>query len=151
MDKLKVVEELTRQLREQYDRALGALRDATEGATGDDTRAESKYDTRGLEASYLAAGQTEQADRLASELAAVEGFEFSSETTSIEPGALVTAELDGKPVHYLLAPGGGGITIDLDGEMVTVIGMTAPLREKLLGKAVGDSLDHPPISIVAVE
>lgn len=49
MDKSKVVEDLIRQLREQYERALGALRDATEGATGGDTRAESKYDTRGLE------------------------------------------------------------------------------------------------------
>lgn len=151
MEKSKVVEDLIRQLREQYERALGALRDATDGATGDDTRAESKYDTRGLESSYLAVGQTEQADRLASELAAVEGFDFATQTRAIESGALVTAELDGQSVHYLLAPGGGGITIELDGEMVTVIGTTAPLRDQLLGKGVGDSLDHPPITIVAVE
>jgi len=56
MNKSAIVKSLRQQLNAQYERAIKALEGAYEAATGDDTKAESKYDTRGLEASYLAAG-----------------------------------------------------------------------------------------------
>ena len=59
MNKSAIVESLRQQLKAQYERAIKALEGAHEAATGEDTKAESKYDTRGLEASYLAAGQAE--------------------------------------------------------------------------------------------
>lgn len=59
-----LVAALINELRLRYDRAVSALSGAREAATGADTKAENKYDTRGLEASYLAAGQAEQADDL---------------------------------------------------------------------------------------
>ena len=138
MDKPAIIESLKAQLREQYERAVAAVNDAAEAATGEDTKAESKYDTRGLEASYLAAGQVEQANRLAKELAAVEAFDFPDHNSrsSIEPGALVEGKLDGRTVYYLLAPGGGGLTIDTDGGVVTVLGAEAPLRGHLLDPAI---------------
>ncbi len=152
MDKAAIIEALRSQLQEQYERAIAALQDATEGATGDDTKAESKYDTRGLESSYLAAGQAEQADRLARELTLFDTFEFAdfSDASSIEPGALVTGELDGRAVHYLLAPAGGGLEIpcnDNSGEKVIVLSSTAPLRNALLDCCVGDSLERPPVTV----
>jgi len=54
---LKVIEHLTSEL-ELYTRAAKA---AHAEATHEQSKAEHKYDTRGLEASYLARGQSKQA------------------------------------------------------------------------------------------
>lgn len=152
MDKTEIIDALKSQLREQYRRAVAAVQDAAEAATGEDAKAESKYDTRGLEASYLAAGQVEQADRLAKELAAVEAFHFPDFTSRslIEPGALVEATLDGSSVYYLLAPGGGGLTIESGQATITVLGNEAPLRGHLLDQKVGGRVERPPLEITAI-
>lgn len=153
MDKVTLVESLKTQVQSQYDRALSALAGAAEAATGDDTKAESKYDTRGLEASYLAAGQAEQADELAQAVANLDAAEFPDYDFDdpIGPGALVEAERDGELVFYLLAPAGGGITLEgEDGESITVLGPAAPLRTQLMGKTSGTTLDEVNLVILEV-
>lgn len=153
MDKPSLVKQLAARLASRHERAIAALADAAEGATGEDTRAESKYDTRGLESSYLAAGQAEQADELAREAARLEAFEFRDFDLEdpIGPGALVETDRDGEPAWFLLAPAGGGITLETDdGETVTVLGPSAPLRAILEGKTTGDTVPESGIAILEV-
>ena len=153
MNKSAIVESLRQQLQAQYERAIKALEGAHEAATGEDTKAESKYDTRGLEASYLAAGQAEQADELQTAIASLDSFELPDLDLDdpITPGALVEADLDGESVFYLLAPAGGGLTCETDdGNTVTVLGPAAPLKKQLLGKTTGDILEDPPLMILEV-
>lgn len=152
MKKSELVADLIQQLRAKYERTLAAVQNAAEGATGDDTKAESKYDTRGLESSYLAAGQIEQAEQCAKDLAAVENFEFPNlkSTDVIDMGALVEGVLNHQTVYYLLAPAGGGVVIELDGKTVTVIGSASPLTGHLVDRKVGFKVEHPPLEIVDV-
>lgn len=144
---------LITELRLRYERAIAALSGAREAATGADTKAENKYDTRGLEASYLAAGQAEQADELARALLSVESFEFTDFDLDdpIAVGALVETEQDDELRHYLLAPAGGGIVLETEeGGKVTVLGPASPLAGKLLGKVSGSILHDPGILILEV-
>ncbi|MEX2581486.1 MAG: hypothetical protein WD342_20690 [Verrucomicrobiales bacterium] len=153
MDKTAIVEDLKRQLQEQYRRAVEALAGARDAATGDDSKAEGKYDTRGLEASYLASGQAEQVEHLARSIATLEDFGFKDYDIddSVGPGALVEAEAGGEVHFYLLAPVGGGLTCETeDGETVTILGPASPLREMLLGKTSGTVLEDPPVTILEV-
>ncbi len=153
MDKFALVDSLKAQVQSQYERALSALAGAAEAATGDDTKAESKYDTRGLEASYLAAGQAEQADELAQAVAQLDATDFPDYDFDdpIGSGALVEAERDGELVFYLLAPAGGGIILENeDGEAVTVLGPAAPLRSQLMGKTSGTTLEEVDLIILEV-
>lgn len=153
MEKSLLVKSLRAQVKSQYERALSALAGAAEAATGDDTKAEGKYDTRGLEASYLAAGQAEQADELAQAVAQLEAAEFPDFDFDdpIGPGALIEAERSGELVFYLLAPAGGGLTLEGDdGEAVTVLGPAAPLRSQLMGQTSGTILDEIDLSILEV-
>ena len=153
MDKTALIEQLLALVQSQYDRALAALAGATEAATGEDTKAESKYDTRGLEASYLAAGQAEQADELAEAIAHLENAEFPEFDFDdpIAPGALVEAEREGEVVFYLLAPAGGGLILETeDRESVTVLGPEAPLRQQLLGVTSGTILDEIDLAVLEV-
>ena len=151
--KAEAVEKLIHKVREQYRRAVEALEGAHEAATGEDTKAESKYDTRGLEASYLAAGQAEQADELSRALHALENFDFPDFDLDdpIANGALVELDQDGDSVFYLLAPAGGGNTIELDtGETITVLGPASPLRSQLLDKTTGSFLEDNGFMVLEV-
>lgn len=153
MDKAYLVSALIRELRLRYERALAALSGAREAATGADTKAENKYDTRGLEASYLAAGQAEQADELARALHAVENFDFPAFDLddAIAVGAFVETEQNDEIHHYLLAPAGGGIVLaSADGGSVTVLGPASPLAAKLLGQVSGSILHDPEVLILEV-
>jgi hypothetical protein len=153
MNKTLLVESLRADLKQRYERAVAALAGAHEAATGADTKAENKYDTRGLEASYLAAGQAEQAEELQRGLGALEAFEFRDFDfdDEIETGALVEAEKDDEILYYLLAPAGGGLVLTADtGENVTVLGPGAPLAMALKGKTSGIILSDPELIILEI-
>lgn len=153
MNKTLLVESLRSELKRRYERALAALAGAHEAATGADTKAENKYDTRGLEASYLAAGQADQAEELRRGLGALESFAFRDFDfdDEIESGALVEVEQDDELLYYLLAPAGGGLILSADtGETVTILGPAAPLATALIGKTSGTILTDPEIIVLEV-
>lgn len=152
MTKDRILNQIRSELEAQLERILGAARESQTYATDQDNKAESKYDTRSLEASYLARGQAAKAEELAQAIAdfgSLEPREFSNED-SIAPGALVEVESGGERAFYLLAPRGGGITCEFDGAMLTVVTPTAPLFQNLTGRRVGESLDRPRVTILGV-
>ncbi len=144
MDKSALAAALLAELRLRYDRAVAALSGAREAATGADTKAENKYDTRGLEASYLAAGQAEQADELLRAIHAVEAFSFRDFDFDdpIDLGALVEIEQDGEPRHYPSSPRPEAYhSASEDGAQVTVLGPASPLAARLIGTSSGTILN----------
>ena len=66
----KIIEHLTKDLAVYHKAARAAHAEATH----EQSKAENKYDTRGLEASYLARGQSRQAAEI---VQAIEQFEIS--------------------------------------------------------------------------
>ena len=153
MNKPLLIQSLKSELTCQYDRALLAFAGSREAATGADTKAENKYDTRGLEASYLAAGQAEQVEGLRLAVSLLDAFVFPDfELDSpIAQGALVETDIDDEIIYYLIAPAGGGLVLNSDtGESVTVIGPGSPLAAKLIGKTTGDILSDPDLMILEV-
>jgi hypothetical protein len=90
----KIIARLTEEL-EVYFRAAQASRAE---ATHEQSRAENKYDTRGLEASYLARGQSKQAAEMQNAIAAFEKLEAREFGASepIDVGAFVELAFDGE-------------------------------------------------------
>jgi transcription elongation GreA/GreB family factor len=124
--------------------ALSA-RSAHEEATHEQSKAENKYDTRGLEASYLARGQSKQA-------AETEEARRQFETLSLRAfgpadpldlGALVELSAAGEQLHYFLGPRAGGTEVRLGKKEIIVITPTSPLGQQLLGKRQGESVEMP--------
>ncbi len=108
-------------------------------ATDEENKAEDKYDTRGLEASYLAHGQSKAAEETAQALAHFQGIvlrDFSAHEP-IGLGALVA--LDG-PSRYFMGPRAGGTEIKLTSGSVLVITPQSPLGRQLLGRRQGDTV-----------
>ncbi len=111
-------------------------------ATHESSKAESKYDTRGLEASYLARGQSKQAAEIEAAIAEFEKLpvkKFGADEP-IGLGALVELEHGGESSIYFIGPRAGGTEILHDKKEILVITPQSPLGEQLLGKKSGGKL-----------
>jgi hypothetical protein len=150
--KSALFEKIRMELKASLERLSKAALDAHAAATDPGSKAESKYDTRSLEASYLAAGQARQVDELA---AAVRVFEtltlpdFSMED-SIDAGALVEVEMRGETSLLLLVPSAGGMIIEEDGQEITLLSPASALYQKLLGMRAGDFIDDDDLLVIEV-
>lgn len=135
MDKRQVIEQIREELHAQFELVRRAAESAREDATDEESRARSKYETQGLEASYLAAGHAQRAEELAQAMQTLNAEPFPSYRAgdSIGEGALVEVDLAGEPEWFLLTPCSGGLTLSVEGTDVTLLAPGAPLREELLG------------------
>ena len=143
--KTALLEKIRTELNAQLDRLTRAAMDAHAAATDPDSKAEGKYDTRSLEASYLAVGQARQVEEIAEAVKAFEAFtirDFAIDD-AISMGALVEVEMDGEPAHFLLAPAAGGMMVEMDGLEITLLTPASKLYQNLLGKRTGERVDDP--------
>jgi transcription elongation GreA/GreB family factor len=135
-----LVEKLIAKLEAERQTLAEAALSTYEAATHEESEAEDQYDTRGLEASYLAGAQAKRVADVEQVLHTVRNMNFRNYTDAdaIGAAALVQLDHDGKGSYCLLLPQGGGMTIDHDGYHVQVITPQSPLGEALLGRTVGD-------------
>jgi hypothetical protein len=141
MNKTAVVEQIMAALREKAALHHDAARAAHAEATHEESMAEDKYDTRGLEASYLAAGQARQMAEVAAAIQEYAGLflkKFSGKDP-IDLSALVTLTSRGKEQVYFIGPGAGGLEVDVAGTGVLVITPSSPIGQKLIGRSAGSS------------
>lgn len=141
--KARLLDAVRAEVRRQLDRLRAAAAEAHAAATDPDAKAESKYDTRSLEASYLASGQARQVDALAAGLERLESFDAPDFDLAdpVAAGALVETDLDGESEWFLLLPAGGGLSLEHDGLEITLLAPDSRLYQNLLGNNLGDSLE----------
>ena len=140
MNKQKLIDAVIEKLREDlalYHKAAGAARAE---ATDEQSKAENKYDTRGLEASYLARGQSRQAAELAQ---AIEQFQKLPDRQcgphgKIDLGAVVALKGRRETATYLIGPRAGGTEVPFEGLEVLVITAESPLGAQLMGHKAGE-------------
>lgn len=141
MDKSQFFNRLIETLREECLHAIKASKDAAEYATNEESKAESQWDTQGLEASYLAAGQASQAKQWA---AAVEDLQSEREDLlqprkGIGLGALFSCDFGDGAEWYFFAGVAGGHVVPTEQGDVTVITSHSPLAGRLLRLQAGES------------
>lgn len=119
-----------------------AANEAHQAATHEESVAENQYDTLGLEASYLAEGQSRRVSEIQHEIAAWRGIPEAEvyEDDPVISGCLIVLEaLDsGEQRVLLLGPAAGGMKLAFAELSVTVVTPEAPLGAQLIGKFVGD-------------
>ena len=142
MNKRALIEKIVKQLTSDLEGYLRAARAAHAEATHEQSRAENKYDTRGLEASYLARGQSKQAAEIEAAIEAfgkLDGRAFAP-GEPVELGALVELEGAGERTIYFIGPKAGGTEVIHQKREVLVITPASPLGEHLMGRKQGESL-----------
>lgn len=126
------------------DIAQRAAQTAYETATHEENIAENKYDTLGLEASYLAAGQAKRVEEIKQALLLCQNMPLRAydDQRGIEVGALMGLEDEnGRQQWLFLAPDAAGLKVDVVGQPVTVITPRSPLGKSLMGKFEGDEVE----------
>jgi len=140
VNKRALLKKILDQLKEELHSYARAARAAHAEATDPQNKAENKYDTRGLEAAYLAGAQSRQA---AETQAAIESFEKMAlkdfqAADAIDLSAFVELESSGERSFFFLGPCKGGLEIQHSGKEVTVITVQAPLGQQLTGRKSGE-------------
>lgn len=143
MNKYAVHPLILEKLSADLDVAQRAAQSAYETATHEENIAENKYDTLGLEASYLAAGQAKRVEQIKQALNLCQNLTLRpyDEQRGIEVGALLALEDDsGRQQWLFLGPDAAGLKVYVVGQLVTVITPRSPLGQSLLGKFEGDEV-----------
>ena len=148
MNKKHIVDLLIARLQTELDGVTQAAKSSHEAATAHEAKAESQYDTFGLEASYLAGAQSQRVADLQATLSAYRLLELR-EFAPNEPialGALVELEMTvpkgGRRSTYLLVAHGGGLSVSIDStRSVQALALVSPMGEALLDRKVGETIE----------
>jgi transcription elongation GreA/GreB family factor len=146
MNKKQILQHIIASLGTDLDVLSRAAKTAHEAATHEECVADNKYDTLGLEASYVAQGQANRAQEIKQAMEAYRKLELRTFAgdAAVRLTALVTLEAeDGSTRTVLLGPEAGGLKIEEDGEEIIVITPGSPLGRALLGKCAGDRVELP--------
>jgi len=141
MNKRALIKKIIAKLADELAVYFRAAQFSRAEATHESSKAENKYDTRGLEASYLARGQSKQAAELKSAIAEFENLpvkKFSADEP-IDLGALVELDHAGESSRYFMGPRAGGTEIVHDKSEILVITPQSPLGAQLVGKKAGET------------
>ena len=141
--KAQLLQQLITALERDLAASQAAAKAAMENATGEESKPENQYDTRALEASYLAAGQNARVEELKRGLQILRALPLRAydEGTPIAAGALVELDAEGETSTYFVLPAGAGLSVEEGGRRVQVLTPDSPLGRLVMGKAEGDSLE----------
>ena len=141
MNKVELVRAILAHLTEKTELHATAARAAHAEATHEENKAEDQYDTRGLEAAYLAAGLARQVEEV---VGAVRDFSRMTvckfgPKDPIDVSALVEVRSGKEHSLYFIGPAAGGTEIVHAKKSVLVITPQSPLGQQLVGKSKGDT------------
>ena len=145
LDKKALLLALKAQLQAELERAQKRAKDAAEGATHEENRAEGDKDMRATEASYVARGQAGRASEMEEAFVRVSALEL----LDFKPGARIAISAliellhDDKQLHYFLVPAAGGERVIVAGTEVQTLTPQSPLGRALLGASEGDDAELP--------
>ncbi|MBC8001944.1 MAG: GreA/GreB family elongation factor [Opitutaceae bacterium] len=140
INKSKLMAAILRRLRDDHEMFVKAARAAHAEATHEQSKAESKYDTRGLEAGYLAIGQGRKIADLEEDMAALEklGAPTFAVKDPVDLGALVELTSTTGSSFYFVAPRAGGLEVEFEKMEIWVITPQSPIGQLLMGRAAGE-------------
>jgi transcription elongation GreA/GreB family factor len=141
--KKKLIQELIDRAKNELIELEKAASANLEFATDQEFKAESKYDTRALEASYLASAEAKRVEELKLEIQILEevGLESSQKLGEICIGALVELLHQDQKRLYFLIPTAGGSLLKIEDQAVLVVSVFSPIGDALLGLKAGDEFE----------
>ena len=140
MNKKLILDILIAGMEKEIPELMAAARATYDAATNEESRPENEYDTRGLEASYLAGAQAKRVAELEKDIHELKQLQIQNfdSQSPIRSTALIEIDHLDKTQWMFLLPRGGGRFVIHENKKIQVITPTSPLGESLLGLKVGD-------------
>lgn len=141
--KQKLMDELVGKLKAELTELESAAKATKEFATDQEFKAESKYDTRSLEASYLASAEAKRVEDLKLEIQMLEEVDLknSQDNNEVSIGSLLNLRHQNQDRTYFLIPTSGGTILSIDNHPVLVVSVFSPLGAAALGLKVGEEFE----------
>jgi transcription elongation GreA/GreB family factor len=141
--KVELLGELTSKMKSELHELEIAAESNRAFATDQEFKAESKYDTRALEASYLASAEAKRVEDLKLEIQMLEevDLEATKKLGEVCIGSLVELSHKDQTRSYFLIPTSGGTLLNVQGKAVLVVSVFSPLGSALLGLKTGDEFE----------
>lgn len=138
-----LLNELIQKLRNEIVTLEAAAKANKNFATDQEFKAESKYDTRALEASYLASAEAQRIENLKLEIQMLEEVDLKTATKSREAsiGSLVELLHHDQKRLYFLIPTSGGTLLNVNERAVLVVSVFSPLGSALMGLKEGEEFE----------
>lgn len=139
MDKKEVLKLVLQEVETNLQILINSAVEAREASTSEESKAENKYDTRGLEASYLAGAQAKRAESFKEVVYKIRQMALRdySDRDPIGISALVELEVEGQSKWIFILPA-SGITVSYKGVRIQVVTLEAPLGRAMWNKKAGD-------------
>lgn len=141
INKESILKELKDRARSNLAQTKEALTHAKEHATEDEMKSEGKYDTRSIEAGYLASAFQGRKEELEQELALLDEIDLDLLGSDISVGSLVEIELNSQKRLYFISSGTGGTLIEIEKQTILIISAFSPIGAAAIGLQKGDSFE----------
>jgi transcription elongation GreA/GreB family factor len=138
--KQQLLNELLGKMQEEIHDLEEAAKANKDFATDQEFKAESKYDTRSLEASYLASAEAKRVEDLKLEIQMLEEIDLKT-TEEVSIGSLVELKHQDQIRSYFLIPTAGGTMLKMGDKAVLVVSVFSPLGAEVLGLKVGEAFE----------
>lgn len=141
--KKKIIEELLLKVRTELSALESASKSAKAYVTDGDVKSDGKYDTRGIEAGYLAGAQEKRVEELKLELQMLEEIPIRdfSKNDEVGIGSLVDLTFKGQTRRYFIAPTAGGTMLNIDETPILVISTFSPIGDAVFGTTLGEEFE----------
>ncbi|MCM8540041.1 MAG: GreA/GreB family elongation factor [Lentisphaeraceae bacterium] len=140
MNKEKLFKAILKEVQRKLTLAIDAVKMAHESATDKENIAECKYDTKGLEASYLVQGQAKRVEELEDALAALNSLKVRAVERVMLNALVKLKDENNKEEYMFIAPASGGLKVKFEDQEIMVMTPASPLGQALLGKSIGDEI-----------
>jgi hypothetical protein len=140
MNKSEIIKNFITAIESELKILKTAAKDTANYATDPENKPENKYDTRGLEASYLAGAQAQRVAEMQDVLLCFRSQNIKKfhDGAAISISALVRVFSNEKTQFLLIMPLGGGQTIQFLDQTIQVVTPVSPLGKALIGQTVGE-------------
>lgn len=143
IDKKKIVQQLIEKLNIELVEVENAARSTRDLATAPDLKSEGKYDTRAIEAAYLASAQNKRVEEIKLDIQMLEDLEIQIATpaSKLQLGSLGLIRCNGQERFYFISSTSGGSMLMIDEKPILVISVFSPIGDAALGLSSGDSFE----------
>ena len=143
ISKKKIVEARIEKLNHELIEVENAAKSTRDLATAPDLKSEGKYDTRAIEAAYLASAQNKRVEEIKLDIQMLEDLEIHVETPAslLQLGSLGLISCNGQERYYFISSTSGGSMLMIDNHPILVISVFSPIGDAALGLGVGESFE----------
>lgn len=139
--KEKIKKILLDKVKEDLSKAKEAALSSKELTTKGDLKSDGKYDTRAIEAGYLASAQNKRVEELEQDEKLLESIEFINTSSEVSIGSLVELEVNNIKRKYFISSASGGSFVQIQGEAILVISVFSPIGKEVLGLSVNEEFE----------